>query len=201
MRSTATSIPWQGSRLYVGLLYKLWSQLYDETIALDPAYRGNARRLVDKTVRDGDEVLDVGIGTGLLAELGGARASRYVGVDYSGAMLAKAARKIADARLEPVTLQWGDARSLRFPEGSFDVVLSSFVLPHFERSERAGVVAEMVRVLRPGGRLGLFLALGEVAPLFPTRAELDELLPGAGLTEPSIEDRDDVYRIVIASKP
>ena len=55
-------------------------------------------------------------------------------------------------------------------------------------------------MLGPGGRLGLFLAQGEVAPLFATRSVLSDLLERAGFEEVSIEDRDDVYRVVTASR-
>jgi ubiquinone/menaquinone biosynthesis C-methylase UbiE len=83
----------------------------------------------------------------------------------------------------------------------FDAVVSSFVLPHFPENEKLGVLREMVRVLKPGGRLGLFLARGEVAPLFSSRQRLQELLLEAGLSDFEIDDWDDVYRIVAARKP
>ena len=68
------------------------------------------------------------------------------------------------------------------------------------RLENVAVLREMARVLTPGGRLGLFLAQGEVAPLFSSREELQECLPDAGFSGVEIEDRDDVYRIVTAVK-
>lgn len=113
-------------------------------------------------------------------------------------MLARAARKMAAHRLVNAELRWGDARSLTFGDRRFDVVLSSFMLPHLARSERPVVLGEMRRVLNPGGRLGLFLAQGEVAPLFPTRDELEDDLAAAGFDDVTITDRDDVYRVVIA---
>ncbi len=105
----------------------------DRSIAWDPAYRDNARRLVESTLEPGDEVLDVGIGTGLLAEYGAPIAASYVGIDYSGAMLAEAGKKIARRGLDNVALRWGDARHLPFSDACFDVVLSSFVLPLLSR--------------------------------------------------------------------
>ena len=201
MRSTSTSAPWAGSNQYVRLLYALWSPLYDASIGWDPAFRANARRMIDGTVEEGDRVLDVGTGTGLLPELGARRASEWIGLDHSGSMLARAARKIARHHLDNVLLRWGDARVLPWMDGSFDAVVSSFVLPHFARDEKVKVLREMHRVLRVNGQLGLFLAQGEVAPLFSTRPELEADLRRAGFEEVQVEDRDDVYRVCRALRP
>ncbi len=201
MRTTTISLLGEGSRTWVRLLYSGWSKVYDATIDWDPAYRGGVRRLVEETLSQGDDVLEVGIGTGIVAELGAPVAARYVGLDYSGDMLAKSAHKMAERQLKNVELRWGDARKLGFDDASFDVVLSSFVLPHFARSERAELVAEMARVIRPGGRLGLFLAQGEEAPVFSRREELEEYLDFAGLVDARIDDMDDIYRLIVASKP
>jgi len=201
MRSTSLSIRYGSSAWYVRVLYRLWAVIYDRSIAWDPAYRANAQRMVDAIVGDDDSVLDVGMGTGLLAEYAADRALSYQGIDYSGPMLAQAARKVAALGLGNVSLQWGDARKLPQDDGRLDVVVSSFALPHFAEQEKVDVLREMARVLKPGGRLGLFLAQGEVAPLFSTKIELEAMLRHAGLIEVTIDDRDDVYRIATCRKP
>jgi len=198
MRTTAPSALGAGKRAYVRWFYAVWAWFYDFSIGLDGAYRANAKRMVERTVQPSDRVLDLGIGTGLLAELGAATARAWIGLDYSGAMLSRAAKKIAAQRLGNVTLQWGDAKELPFEDGSFDAVVSSFVLPHFTPDEKVVVLRNAARVLRPGGRLGLFLAQGEVASLFSTREQLQSALDQAGFTDIQIEDRDDVYRIATA---
>ena len=201
MRSTSLSIRYGSSAWYVRVLYRLWAVIYDRSIAWDPAYRANAQRMVDAIVGDDDSVLDVGMGTGLLAEYAADRALSYQGIDYSGPMLAQAARKVAALGLGNVSLQWGDARKLPQDDGRLDVVVSSFALPHFAEQEKVDVLREMARVLKPGGRLGLFLAQGEVAPLFSTKIELEAMLRHAGLIEVTIDDRDDVYRIATCRTP
>lgn len=201
MRTTSLSRPWAGSRSYVKSLYSLWSKVYDWTINWDPAYRRNARRMIAATVGEGGSVLDVGVGTGLLAEYGAPLVARYVGIDYSDAMIKQATKKVATHHLDNVELRQGDARKLPFDGDEFDSVVSSFALPHFGDDEKVDVLAEMRRVLKPNGRLGLFLAQGEMAPLFSLRRELVDDLAAAGFTDVHFEDRDDVYRIVLAKKP
>ncbi len=201
MRTTSLSNPWAGSRLYVRVFYFFWSRCYDWSVGMDPAYRRNARRMVDAVVKQGDRVLDLGVGTGLLAEYGGERSSEYVGLDYSGAMLSRAAKKLARLRLRQVSLCWGDARQLRYADEEYSTVISSFALPHFARDEKLLVLKEALRVLQPGGRLGLFLAQGEVAPLFSTLPELQALLTQAGFEAIHIEDHDHVYRVITARRP
>jgi len=198
MRTTTLSGLFPGNRAWVAVFYRFWSPMYDLCMKADPAFPANQRRMVEGTVRHGDRVLDVGIGTGMLAEVGAPIASEYHGIDYSQDMLSRAERKIAKLGLDNVHLQQGDARELPFQDDSFDAVVSSFVLPHFARPERPIVLGEMARVLRPGGRLGLFLAQGEVAPLFSLRSELEAFLDSAGFTAVEIIDRDDVFRIVHA---
>lgn len=100
-------------------------------------------------VTEGERVLDVGCGTGvLLGELvQQAPGARLSGVDLVGEMLA-----VAQDRLPPeVELSTAPAEALPFGDASFDVVISSSVLHYFRQPERA--LAEVGRVLVPGGRL------------------------------------------------
>ena len=99
----------------------------------------------------GGLALDVGTGTGDLAlELCRQGASAVVGADFSRQML-DAARRKASATSSPVAWALADALRLPFPDGAFDCVTSAFLLRNLA-DLRAGL-AEMARVLRPGGRL------------------------------------------------
>ncbi len=96
-----------------------------------------------------DWVLDVATGTGFTALALGARAGRVVGVDLTAAMLAQARRLVR----RPVDWIAADAHALPFADGAFTVVACRRAPHHFTDLARA--LDEMVRVLAPGGRLGI----------------------------------------------
>jgi SAM-dependent methyltransferase len=98
-----------------------------------------------------DEVLDVACGPGLLACAFAEVAARVTGIDLVPAMIAQARRRQAEVGLANVSWQVGDVTPLPFPDGAFDVVSCRFAFHHFV--DPAAVLAEMVRVCRPGGRV------------------------------------------------
>lgn len=106
-------------------------------------------------VQPGDSVLDVGCGAGWgafeLARAVGA-GGRVTGVDTSLTLIEEAKRR-ADRVALPPTFETGDAQSLAFPDHHFDAVRAERLLMHVADPERA--LAEMVRVLRPGGRIAV----------------------------------------------
>jgi len=99
-------------------------------------------------VESGDQVLDVGCGTGSLAFriAENRQASKIVGIDPSVGFIEYARSQSLDDRLE---FQVGDAQNLSFPDASFDKTLSLLVIGFF--SDAAQAVQEMRRVTKPGG--------------------------------------------------
>jgi len=97
-------------------------------------------------------VLDVGCGTGLWLDAQSrhyeGKPVRWVGLDPSPGMLAVARGKVAG-----VELVEGRAERLPFDEASFDVLVSNFAFHHF--ADKAAAIAEMARVLKPGGTIRL----------------------------------------------
>ncbi|MCB0168080.1 MAG: methyltransferase domain-containing protein [Anaerolineae bacterium] len=102
-------------------------------------------------IQPGQRVLDVACGTGVLARAAAERvgpAGEVVGLDINEGMLAVARKKAPH-----ITWQHGPAEALPFEDNSFDVVVSQFALMFFE--DRQAALKEMMRVLRPGGRLAV----------------------------------------------
>lgn len=95
------------------------------------------------------DVLEVAVGTGLNLDSYPADVT-ITGIDLSPAMLEHARRRAAESGRK-VTLQVGDAHRLEFPDASFDTVVCTFSLCAIPDERRT--VAEMWRVLRPGGQL------------------------------------------------
>jgi len=102
--------------------------------------------------RPGESWLDVATGTGPLA-LRAARAGATVaGVDLAPSLIATA-RRLAEAAGLAIQFEVGDGERLAHPAASFDVVVSSFGT--IFAPDHAAVAAELARVCRPGGELGL----------------------------------------------
>jgi len=106
-------------------------------------------------MQPGDAVLDVGCGTGTLAmevaRLVG-RAGHVAGVDPGIEQIARARSKAA-RRNAPIEFQIGVIEQLPFPDQTFDVVLSTLMMHHLPASLKRQGLAEIARVLKPGGRL------------------------------------------------
>jgi len=103
-------------------------------------------------IRSGERVLDVAAGNGNATLAAARRFATVTSTDYVPALLEKSE---ARARAEglPVTYKVADAEQLPFPDASFDVALSTFGVMFTPRHDRSS--AELMRVVRPGGRIGL----------------------------------------------
>lgn len=103
-------------------------------------------------IKPGSKVLDVAAGNGNATLAAARRFADVTSTDYVGALLDKG-RARAEAEHLPVTFKVADVEALPFGDGSFDTVLSTFGVmfaPHHEQA-----AAEMLRVVRKGGRIGL----------------------------------------------
>jgi ubiquinone/menaquinone biosynthesis C-methylase UbiE len=139
-----------------GLFQGRSSRMYD--LVSRRVLRGMYRRLaadVAGVAPDGGAVLDVGTGPGvLLVELAARRPDlRLTGVDLSADMIAAATRNLEPFG-ERAGARVGDVTGLPFADHSFDLVVSSLSLHHWDRPEAA--VPELARVLRPGGRVYIY---------------------------------------------
>ena len=112
----------------------------------------------------GQHVLDVGCGTGAATRALAKRvapAGRVTGIDPSAALL-KITRELLDKESlgNLIDLREGDCRELPFADASFDIVFAATTLSHVPDPARA--LGEMVRVTRPGGRIGVFDVDGDL---------------------------------------
>ena len=120
------------NRLFTGGLDRRWRRLALDAVRIAP----------------GDRVLDLACGTGDLAQAAAARGARVVGIDFAREMLRGAQR-----RRVPAALVQADATSLPLRTASVDALVCGFALRNF--TELAAVLAEIARVLAPGGRVAL----------------------------------------------
>ena len=141
-------------RLFVPALFARWGPVLADAARLSA----------------GDRVLDVACGTGAATLAAVARVGptgSVTGLDPNPDMLAVARGKGA-----PVDWRDGVAEALPFPDASFDAVVSQFGMMFF--TDAAGAVGEMLRVLRPGGRLAV--AVCDAVERSPGYGELAAML-------------------------
>jgi SAM-dependent methyltransferase len=167
-------------------------------------------------LRAGEQVLDVAAGNGNATLAAARRWCDVTSSDYVPALLERG-RARASAEGLPVKFEQADAENLQFAEASFDVVMSTFGVMFTPDQEKAA--AEMARVCKPGGRIGLanwtptsfvgeiFKVIARYIPpaagvkspaLWGTEARLRDLF-GARIDTIAIERRDFVFRYHNAS--
>jgi phosphatidylethanolamine/phosphatidyl-N-methylethanolamine N-methyltransferase len=149
--------------------YARWAPIYDAVYHrfLSDAHRRTAAR----AAAAGPDILEVGVGTGLVLSYYPAQA-RVIGVDLSEPMLRKAAEKVREKALSQVRLIAAmDACRLGFRDATFDAVALPFVITLVPDPE--GALDECARVLKPGGEIVIASKLGYDAGL---QARLEEAI-------------------------
>jgi ubiquinone/menaquinone biosynthesis C-methylase UbiE len=127
-------------------------------------------------------VLDVGTGTGVAGQAAAAAGATVVGIDESLGML----RVARDAR-PAVRSAAAEAIDLPFRDGTFDAVIANFVIAHFTKYQTA--LFDMLRVLRPGGRLALTAWADRTDELSRTWRELVESVVPPSILDPAMSER------------
>lgn len=200
--------------------------LFDAVAAVAVRDRAFKRRVINRaSIAGGEDVLDVGCGTGTLA-VAVARAAPGVtvtGLDADASILARARTRAADAGLE-IDFDEGMSTELPYADKRFDLALSTLLFHHLEDDAKRRTAAELMRVIRPGGRLVvgdlgrphdpvMRIAVGATVQLVdgvgPTRlnvrGELPEVLAGAGMEAVAVGERmrtpTGSYEIITATRP
>jgi SAM-dependent methyltransferase len=185
---------------------------YDPERIADHVYSACVRQAV-ADLRPAGTVLDCGCGTGLATPYL-LNAERVYALDFSEQMLEQLQQKFRPGEVQTVH---GDVRHLPFPDGMFDCVLVANVLQHLPPVDHARAAAEILRVLKPGGRYSVSVQQystwkqragwgKEGKPSQPgidyifrfTRPELAALFPGARIRAVGFYGRPPQLQISIA---
>ena len=130
--------------------------LYDPLVSLMGGNRARQELIKQANIYPDQRVLDIGCGTGTLVVLLKRMypTAQIVGLDPDPKALRRAKKKVRRAGVA-VQLDEGFADELPYDEGTFDRVLSSFMLHHLEDQDREKMLREVLRVLKPGGSFHL----------------------------------------------
>jgi len=166
------------------LLWRLFrGRLRDRFDALAPTWETRigphhlwALDLALADVSPPQRILDLGTGTGVVAI---ALAERYpgaevVGIDLSAAMIDEARRKVPPGLAGHLGFEVGDASALEYPDGAFDLVTLSNMIPFFD---------ELARIVAPGGTLVFSFSRGSETPIYVPAERLRTELARRGFAE------------------
>ncbi len=144
-------------RSYVPAAGRHWMLPWYDTMVWALGGNASRRKLIEQAaIGAGDRVLEIGCGTGslLLALKSTHREAQVVGLDPDPKALAMAKEK-ADRAGVKIELDQGFADHLAYSDASFDRVFSSFMFHHLKPADRAATLAQIRRVLKPGGTFHL----------------------------------------------
>jgi phosphatidylethanolamine/phosphatidyl-N-methylethanolamine N-methyltransferase len=184
---------------FVEGVYEKMASVYDVFFGL-PLHHGRAKAIRRMAIQPGDQILEVGVGTGISLPLY-PRTCAVVAIDLSDGMLERARTRVEQYSIRNVRLIQMDATQLTFPDNSFDIVYAPYFISCVP--DPLAVTREMRRVCKPGGRLVFlnhFLSANTVgskleraiAPLtmrlgFKSDFDLPAFLAQTGLRAASIE--------------
>ena len=137
-----------------GISLNYMADYYDCT-GLTEKSRFRRKQIERMDIREGERILDVGCGTGsltLLAKMAAGPSGEVTGIDLAPKMIENARKKAARADLD-IRFQEASVDDLPFPDGHFDLVISSMMFHHLPVNIKRKGLLEIHRVLKPQGRL------------------------------------------------
>jgi len=149
----------------------------------------NAGELLDTFIkfispRQDETILDLGTGTGKVAEAMYKKGATMIGVDYSMEMLIQASEQIKS----PIIWSQADANFLPFPDNMMNKISARMILHHLVNPSKA--LLECARILKPGGKLFICEGIAPNKKSFKNWVKMNQLLePGKKAFSPKILDR------------
>ncbi len=131
-------------------------------------------------LKPGDDLLDLGCGAGVIAEhISDQTGAHVTGLDYAAPAIAVAHQRTADKRSR-LTFMTGDLNALDLPERSFDAAISLDTL--YWAADLADTLSQVVRAIKPGGQMGIFMMQGPWDDDPPGTLEADHTALGRALS-------------------
>ena len=158
-------------------------RLYGEDLCqegmTDMAALGDLIQRLD--LKPGDHLLDLGCGSGVIAEyISDQTGAKVTGLDYAASAIAEAKKRIA-GKSSRLTFLQGDMNAIDLPAGSFDAAISIDTL--YWVADLADTLAQVVRTLKPGGQIGIFM-LADLEEGDPSEnLEADKTAPARALSK------------------
>lgn len=176
--------------------HSTWSEGDFHVVALSVMQASDAL-VAAVDVHAGERVLDIACGSGNAALIAARRNADVTGVDYVAPLIERAKLR-ASAEGTKIDFRVGDAQKLPFEDASFDVVLSVFGVMFAPDQPRAA--SELLRVTRPGGRIGIVSWMPEEfgGDFFRTHGKY--LPPPAGLQPPVRWGNESSVRELLGAK-
>jgi len=134
---------------FVAGVYEKLASVYDFIFG-PTLHAGRVQAIQRMGIRPGDQILEVGVGTGINAGLYPTDCA-VTGIDLSSSMLEKARERVARKGIRNMRLLEMDAADIRFADGTFDIVYAPYLISVVP--DPVAVACEMRRVCRPGGRI------------------------------------------------
>ncbi len=132
-------------------------------------------------LKPGDHLLDLGCGAGVIAEyISDQTGARVTGLDYAAPAIAEAKERTEDKRSKLTFLQ-GDMNALDLPERSFDAAISLDTL--YWVADLGDTLSQVVRTIKPGGQIGIFMLAGRKADDPPETTEAANTSLGRALSK------------------
>ena len=191
----------RGDNKTISRLYDFFAPVYDFLFPRFRSFQDTANHVVTTLVQPGDQVLDLGAGTGFLTMKIAPKVQSVVAMDLNGDMLKRARKKAQKSPFGTnIMINQGSATQLPFKDESFTLVTSSFMEVYLSVPDKVLMLNEIHRVLAPGGRLIFLTGNGEISGRYIKRTQWEEILSQTQFADLEFTELYDVFRVIFGRK-